>query len=204
MRFSEDDGLALRVHRAISWIERAERETNDPDTQFIFHWIAFNAAYARDLPQVRDVREHDNLSAYLGRIASLDSDSRIYNSVWNTYYEPVKSLIDNRFMYQPFWNYYNGIAGHGNWESRFLSESAMFLSALADRKAEIVLSILFDRLYVLRNQLVHGGATWNSSITRRQVGDSSTILAALVPIMIDIMMDNRHQDWGPPYYPIVS
>jgi hypothetical protein len=26
-----------------------------------------------------------------------------------------------------------------------------------------ILSMLFDRLYVLRDQMTHGGATWNSA-----------------------------------------
>jgi hypothetical protein len=39
------DNLGLRVHRALSWLNRAEQE-GDPDSRFIFLWIAFNAAYA--------------------------------------------------------------------------------------------------------------------------------------------------------------
>ena len=34
---------------------------------------------------------------------------------------------------------------------------------------------VFDRLYVLRNQLVHGGSTWNSGINRTQVRDGAAI-----------------------------
>ena len=34
--FSEEDNLGLRVHRAISWIERAEQESDDADAAFVF------------------------------------------------------------------------------------------------------------------------------------------------------------------------
>ena len=64
--------------------------------------------------------------------------------------------------------------------------------------------MLFDRLYVLRNQLVHGGATWNSSVNREQVKDGANILSFLVPIFVDLMMDNPQTDWGAPYYPVVD
>ena len=37
--------IALRVHRALSWLDRA-RQCEDEDGRFIFLWIAFNAAYA--------------------------------------------------------------------------------------------------------------------------------------------------------------
>ena len=64
--------------------------------------------------------------------------------------------------------------------------------------------MLFDRLYVLRNQLVHGGATWNSSVNRDQVKDGARILAFIVPIFVDLMMDNPDRDWGAPYYTVVD
>lgn len=39
--------LSLRVHRALSWLERSEQcSTEDIVSQFIFLWIAFNSAYA--------------------------------------------------------------------------------------------------------------------------------------------------------------
>ncbi len=202
-RFPEDDGLALRIHRSISWLARAEREQDDPDAQYVFYWIAFNAAYA-SLLENRETRERDNFSKYFKAIVPLDSDRRIYNAVWNIYSGPIRILLDNKFVFQPFWNYYNGMLGYNNWEERFQREKTRLNDALGSRDTEFILSTLFNRLYVLRNQLIHGGATWNSSVNREQVKDGSRILATLVPIMVDIMMDNPRQDWGPPYYPIVK
>ena len=40
--------LGLRVHRALSWLDRAE-QSDDDDARFIFLWIAFNAAYANEI-----------------------------------------------------------------------------------------------------------------------------------------------------------
>ena len=56
---------------------------------------------------------------------------------------------------------------------------------------------------MLRNQLVHGGATWNSAVNRDQVRDGAAILGFLVPVFVDVMMDNPHEDWGRPFYPVV-
>ena len=44
------EALSLRVHRALSWLDRAEKETEDIDAKFIFLWVAFNAAYANEIP----------------------------------------------------------------------------------------------------------------------------------------------------------
>jgi hypothetical protein len=68
---------------------------------------------------------------------------------------------------------------------------------------DTVLSIVIDRLYVLRNQLVHGGATWNSSINRAQVKDGAQILLAIVPIVIELMLDHPAEDFGAILYPVV-
>jgi len=54
---------------------------------------------------------------------------------------------------------------------------------------------VFDRLYVLRYQLVHGGSTWNSSVNRNQVREGAGILGFLMPVFVDIMMDNPQVDW---------
>jgi hypothetical protein len=67
-----------------------------------------------------------------------------------------------------------------------------------------VLSFVFDRLYVLRNQLIHGGSTWSSAVNRGQVSDGAAILGFLCPVFIDIMMDNPNEDWGQPFYPVVD
>jgi hypothetical protein len=76
--------------------------------------------------------------------------------------------------------------------------------AVALKDTAKILSVLFDRLYVLRNQLIHGGATWNSSVNRSQVKDGAALLGVLLPVFINIMMDNPDHDWGTPYYPVIA
>ena len=63
---------------------------------------------------------------------------------------------------------------------------------------------MFDRLYVLRNQLFHGGATWNGKVNRDQLRDCSRLLSKLVPLIIALMMDNPDTDWGEAVYPVVD
>ena len=87
---------------------------------------------------------------------------------------------------------------------RFATSKRRFAEALKARDTLTILSMLFDRLYVLRNQLIHGGATWNSGVNRDQMRDGTAILAFLVPVFIDLMMDAPDQDWGAPFYPVVQ
>lgn len=193
--------LGLRVHRSISWIGRAEKEATDSDARFLFFWIAFNAAYADE----RDVRgEREAFEWFFKKLDALDAGRRLYETVWTRFPGPIRLLLENRFVFGPFWAYQNGVEACRNWQERFEASRRVFHRALADRDTPKLLSLVFDRLYMLRNQLMHGGATWNSSVNRGQLRDGSRILGYLVPIMIDIMMDNPGEDWGLPFYPVVD
>ena len=59
-----------------------------------------------------------------------------------------------------------------------------------------VLSIVLSRIYTLRNQLIHGGATWGSSVNREQLRDCTNFMAKLVPLVIEVMMDHPETLWG--------
>ncbi len=195
--------LGLRVHRAISWLHRAENQVEDEDAAFIFYWVAFNAAYARDKEDWTPVRERETFSKFFELILELDEENRIYDTIWEQFSAPVRILSDNKYVYQPFWNHYNNVPGYENWEESFQASKQAMNSALAHSNTKMVLNVLFDRLYVLRNQLFHGAATWHGTVNRAQVKDGAKILKFLVPIFVDIMMDNLETDWGAPSYPVV-
>ena len=99
-------------------------------------------------------------------------------------------------MFSPFWKHHNGVAGFEDWEEWFRASERRCRRALKERDTVRVLRLVFDRLYVLRNRIVHGGATWNSRVNRDQVRDGAAILAFLMPVFVDVMMDNPHEDWG--------
>lgn len=95
--------------------------------------------------------------------------------------------------------------GHDDWKDQLDRRWRKVNDALHYRDTGCILSELFDRLYVLRNQLVHGGATWKGSVNRPQVRYGARIMAFLVPRFALLMMSesNHRIDWGPPRYPVV-
>ena len=198
----------LRLRRSISWLGRAEKEmaSGDHDAAFIFYWIAFNSAYQKQYTPAGSLEspERERFAEYFGRLVRLDVQNAIYDAVWLRFPESIRVLLDNRYVFQPFWNYLNGEPGYTNWESRFAGSRRAIGNALAKQNTEIVLSILFDRLYVLRNQLMHGGATWDGSVNRAQVRDGARIMAFLVPLFLKLMLDNSAEQWGAPRYPPVD
>jgi Apea-like HEPN len=194
--------LGLRVHRSISWLQRSELSNDDNDAKFIFLWISFNAAYSHE--SILSYGERSNFEDFFIKIIELDKDQNIYKALWSKFSGPVRLIIDNKYVYQPFWNYHNQIPNNDDWEDRFQRSRKRLYLALSENDTKLILKTVFDRLYVLRNQIVHGGATWNSSINRSQIRDGSEILSFLIPVFINIMMDNPHADWGMPHYPVLE
>ncbi|MEJ1343105.1 MAG: HEPN domain-containing protein [Candidatus Sedimenticola sp. (ex Thyasira tokunagai)] len=195
--------LALRVHRALSWLQRAEQELDDGDARFLFLWIALNAAYANDIHDRTGFGERRVLINFLNRLIGFDEETLLYRIVWEEFPTSIRLLIDNKFVFQPFWDYHNG-RQNNQWEKEFLRSRAAAHQALGRLETKKVLAVVFDRLYVLRNQLIHGGATWNSSVNRNQVRDGAAILDRLVPAIIQLMMDSGGAVWGEPCYPVVD
>ena len=199
-----DPPLGLRAHRAISWIRGAERAgaDGDEDTAFIGYWIAFNAAYVQPPQLQQRWQDKELFRAYFERVVRLDAKGVIYEAVWDRFDGPIRTLLDNQFVYQPFWRWRHGEAGYANWRESFARHRREVNRALAKQDTAAVLKTLFDRLYVLRNQLIHGGATWRGGVNRGQVRDGAAIMAALVPHFVDLMMDHPDENWGQPPYPV--
>lgn len=191
------------MHRALSWYGRACEEVEDSDVRFILLWIAFNAAYAADIDdELTGDRERFRL--FFQTLIDLDEEDRVYALVWSRFSNEIRLLLDNQYVFSPFWAHQNGKPGFGDWQDRLQRAKHVVGRAMAQHDTPTILSVLFDRLYVLRNQLIHGGSTWCSRLNRDQVRDGAAILANLVPIFIDIMMDNPQHAWGMPFYPVVE
>ena len=200
------DDLNLRLRRALSWLERAENEygTRDFDAAFIFYWIAFNAMYGQlGTSSVDEAYEKDRRRDYFDRIVAFaDAESVIYDAIWSVLRDEIERMLANRYVYEPYWRHRNNPAEDRDWEQRFDRERERATEAIRRTRTRDVLRELFFRLNTLRNQLLHGGATWNSSVNRIQVQPGARIMSSLVPHFIDVMIE--HPDgWGAPRYPVV-
>ena len=203
-RESFPESLSLRTHRALSWLNRAEHEHKDQDARFVFLWISFNAAYANEIHNRQDFSEKRLLLSFLNRLIDADQEDLIYKAVWEHFPKSIRLLLGNKYVFQPFWDYHNGLIKESDWIDRFERSKASANRALGRMNTKKVIAILFDRLYVLRNQLIHGGSTWNSGVNRSQVHDGAQILGFIVPIVIHQMMEHPNQLWGDACYPVVD
>ena len=198
------ENLALRVHRSLSWLGRAEGSEGDEDAQFIFLWIAFNAAYANDVDKEYRIAEHQLFDKFIERLCKLDKSNNLSAIVWEDFSGPIRVLLDNQYVFQPFWDYQNGYIDESQWKNRFDAAKQYANKALGRENTAQVLALVFERIYTLRNQILHGGATYNSSVNRDQMRDCCHLMGKLVPTIIGIMMDNYNTLWGDAYYPVIK
>lgn len=116
----------------------------------------------------------------------------------------IRVLLDNPYVFQSFWDYQSGNIDEATGQRRFSSGKQAAQLALTSGNTPALLGVLFNRLYTLRNQLIHGGATWNGSVNRDQLRDCTSLLGKLVPLIIELMMDSADTLWGDACYPVVT
>lgn len=196
--------LSLRTHRALSWLDRAEQGEGDLDAQFIFLWISFNAAYATDIDEQYRATEKGMFESFFKKLVDLDRDDRLYHLVWAEFSSSIRVLLNNQYIFQPFWDSHNGKIPEQEWKERFQLSKGKAARALGRRDTVQVLSVVFRRIYTLRNQIIHGGSTWNSQANRAQLNDCTALLFKVIPVLIELMMDHPEQLWGDAFYPFMA
>lgn len=203
VRDQHPKSLAIRVHRALSWLNKAE-QSDDLDSQFIFYWIAFNAAYAQHIDRSILMSERGKFQQFLTKIVSLDKEEGIAEFLWKEYANKIRVVLNNEFIFESYWDAQNGTITQEEWKQQRTKSIQASHQALASGQTNIVLSIVFSRLYTLRNQLLHGGATWNGQVNRQQLADCTAIIAKVIPLFIEVMMSNPNELWGDSIYPVIE
>lgn len=197
-----------RLHRSLSWLKAAgeQLEANNLDQAFINLWISFSACFY--------IEGQEPIAPFIEKLVALDDRQRIYACLWNEYSSSVKALIKNPYVYAEFWqaqrisseqkqNEQSEALFESAWRESFDQSSVDALNFLSRKKVAPLFSIVLDRLYVLRNQVLQGGATYQSKVNREQVGDGVTLLASIMPIIVSIMLESGDEDWGEIAYPVI-
>ena len=204
IRDSIDNNHAVRLHRAISWLRCADECADNRDLQFISLWIAFNSCYCADDHGEQSLAEREVFQIFVRKLVRHDAEKEIYHCLWQQFPGPVRALIKNPFLFHPFWRVHSEGGDESAWRGRFTRSSDAANRFLARQQVPQLLGVILDRLYVLRNQLVHGGATYQSNVNRTQVGDGCNMLSALMPIIVAIMLAHPAENWGQIRFPVID
>lgn len=199
----EKTDFTLRIHRAISWGLHAER-SEGYDDKFIFYWISFNALYGRISSS--DFGEKASMKTFFNKLCGVDTSNAI-NAALIEVSNPIRVLLDNKYVYTSFWEFYMKTDGaseeHFDKMQRRIKSIAY--DTLLNKKEQVeTLMCIFDLMYLLRSQIFHGSSTYNGSKNREQVKCSCAILVKLMPLLVELVYDNESADWGAALYPVVN
>ncbi len=193
---------STRLHRALSWYKAALTQIDDQclDQAFINLWISFSACFY--------IEGEEPIAPFIEKIVTLDEEQKVYACLWHEYSGSVKALIKNPYVFAEFWRVHRLAqtqqVAKDSWRPIFEQSSVEALNFLSRKKVAPLFSIVLDRLLVLRNQVLQGGATYQSRVNRGQVSDGVNLLASIMPIIISIMLDRSDQEWGEVAYPVIS
>ena len=195
LRASYEVSFSIRIHRSLSWLNRSEKETEDVDAKFIFLWISLNSAYSIHMDALKNQGDEELRSDFFQTLLK-NGQNEIHEIIYERFSHEVRSILSNEFILTSFWE------GKDDWEMKLKNEKREVQDALRDRNETIyILTILFKRLYVLRNQIFHGGSTWQGKLNRQQVKDGANLLSYFLPAILSIMMENSNDNWGVLAYP---
>ena len=142
------DELNLRLHRALSWLEKAENSQDDIDIQFITLWISFNAIYAKEFTKER-AADRETFNQFIAEICRLDKEKSIYQIIWQRFPQNIRVMLDNRYVFQPFWDFQNGTITEKAWREDFEKANKKAFIALASQDTYDILLVIFGRLYTI-------------------------------------------------------
>lgn len=138
-----------------------------------------------------------------GDFAVLLKNKYIYRELWDWVRDNQKTPFTKKIDVKT-WNQQHDQGG------KFRAQNARAMDTMNSRGEKLYsfeefLFIIFDRLYTLRNQVVHGGATYKSSFNRDSVDVGGKVLGlltrAILEIMLKAMQKNSEEQWGWIAYP---
>ena len=103
----------------------------------------------------------------------------------------ILRLIDDKYLMTAFWTQGERAAKHA------AKESGQANVLFGTPKMFQVFRWLFDRLYVMRVQVFHGASTKGSSLNRKALQRSATVLMVLLREFLSVMIGGGlGEEWG--------
>jgi hypothetical protein len=195
----DEHPTAIRVHRAFSWLAGIEELNDDQhaDQRLLYQWIAFNALYGQAQQGQPDMPpDRANWQSFLRRVLELDGRRRLIDML-KTHKPLVLCILGDEFLSKYFWQDPSAERAGRAKRTRQFAERWY-----AEHDYGQLLLETMDRVYLLRCQLVHGGATMGGKLNRKLLRHCNVFLGWLMPAILQVWVDfGADLDWGPMAYP---
>lgn len=172
---NEDHPLRRRLRQALAWLGRANAPEADPDVRYLLLQMAFRAACADGRDAEDGSGKRLRCKRYFDRLTKCDEGRRIADLLRGELSKPILELVED-----------GRTPGKERRQLRKRLAVGDGSGSVRRKDTVYVLRKLFERLDALDGQLVHGAASGQLARTGRGV----QVLAALVPALLDVMMDH--------------
>ena len=198
--------VRIRIHRALTWLEHAERcgSGRDLDARLVAQRVALNSLYGRWDSRAGTPRgDRECLREFTDQMLLHDHDGLV-PAVLQAHAKLAVSLFEDRYLCRHFWEEPSAPRGRDrNRGPLHAAETAR--DQLREGRHAVVLARLLDRIHFVRNQLVHGGSTFGGQLNRTAVRRASTMLDHLLACFLQILMEHGYvDDWGALCYPPIE
>lgn len=201
-----DQGLLDRIQRADSWIQAAAGlKPEQLHEAFIFLYIAFNCLYGRRKYEGDQAQIEEDLDVFFSKILAMhrkdvQEGGTILKDALGACRQDGAVLIRDRFLVNRYWR---GAQPPAALQTKLNKDAIGALEALADGDYQEFLSLVFHRISVLRNQVMHGCATYGArSYGRASLAKALRVLRLLVPAFYELSRRYGHElAWDPIPYP---
>lgn len=130
-------------------------------------------------------KEREQICRFFEHLLALDTEYQFDHALVDPFSGSIPTLVDSRFAFEPFWLAIREHDSSWVWGASFAAAKKRTPDAVMRNDTVTLLPIVRDRLYVLRNQLIHGGVMWAGRTNRAQVEDGTAILEVPMPVMSD-------------------
>jgi len=200
-----------RLQRAKSWYRQSRKVTNGSDEQFLFLWIAFEAAYGSELDSKyeSDTSKSTRFRKFIDNILVRDKKDVIEKHIKREF-TPMLRLLENKYTFEPFWKHIRGEKDAANWETRLKNYRTRTITNWQKGKTKPIFCEALMRLSTLRNQMMHGSKTYgDASWGKSQLHSGCIIMKPLVGLIIKVMEADIDKNpdtaiWGPIFYPRIE
>ncbi len=200
-----DPNLEDRVKRADSWIQAvAALRPEQLHESFIFLCIAFNCLYGRRQYEGDETQIGKDCAEFFNKVRAMSNrDAADGGSILKTAIAAARRdgaiLIRDKFLSNRYWRGGSSVALQKqlNKEERLVDEQ------LALGSCDLFLDLTFRRISVLRNQILHGCATYGArSYGQASLTKGLRFLKVMVPALFELTKRYGHEvQWEPVPYP---
>lgn len=201
-RYLADHPTAIRFHRACSWLDAAMQLNPDQDTDqiMILQWTAFNALYGVWNPERNEAfPDRQSWKDFVARIIRLDTAGTLA-AILDRNRLRILTILANDYLDRIYWNHVDPSDPQPAAPRPSMNRRA--LPWFLEQRWTSIADAVLDRIYLLRCQLIHGAATYGSSLNRDPLQESNALLQELLPGFLQVWVNHgAREDWGLLCYP---